>query len=223
MKAFLALTARRPGLPERVSVLADRTIGRGYASADRLQHPQANSAVILWQGVLEGAKDIARVQLPIPKVWLTTAESPRLRLIWSWDSPVHDAVVDIWACRRVNALLKPSTSAPSVRGSRGSHPSYPIIDREFDLSAKKLAEKKVQVDDDLWIVEITYEETAEYYPGIEFSPQQRLGLAAELYDANEKPTSPQESLQKLPVTATMVNLGVPKTRISNPVVIKLKR
>jgi hypothetical protein len=81
----------------------------------------------------------------------------------------------------------------------------------------------VRVDDDLWIVEIAYEEIAEYYPGIEFSPQQRVGLAAELFDANAKPMSPQESLQKLPVTATMVNLGVPKTRISNPVVIKLKR
>jgi hypothetical protein len=98
-----------------------------------------------------------------------------------------------------------------------------MIDREFDLSAKKLAEKKVHADDDLWVVEIAYEETAEYYPGIEFSPQQRIGLAAELFDAKENPTSPQEFLQKLPVTATMVNLGVPRTRISNPVVIKLKR
>jgi len=179
--------------------------------------------VILWQGVLDSAKDIARVQIPIPKSWLTAADSPRLRLVWSWDSPVHDAVLDLWACRRVNALLKPSQDAPSIRGSKGNHHSYPIIEREYDLSAKKLADKRVQVPGELWIVEIAYEETAEYYPGIEFSPQQRVGLAAELYDATETPTTPQEFVQRLPVAATMVNLGVPRTRIANPVVIRLKR
>lgn len=223
VKAFLALTADRPDLPKRVSALAERTIGRGYASADRLQRPFGDSAVILWQGILENVKDIARVQIPIPKPWLIAAGAPRLRLVWSWDSPVHDAVLDLWACRRISALLKPSQEAPSVRGSKGNHHSYPIIEREYDLSAKKLADKKVRPPGDLWIVEFAYEETAENYPGIEFSPQQRVGLAAELYDATETPTSPQEFVQALPVAATMVNLGVPRTRIANPVVIKLKR
>lgn len=223
VKAFLALTAVRPSLPPRVRALAERTIGRGYASSDRLHRPNAQSAVILWQGVLDGPKDIARVQIPIPTAWLNAATTPRLRLVWAWDSPVHDAVLDIWACRRVNVLLKSAPEAASVRGSRGNHHSYPLIEREYDLSGDKLAAKDVTPEGDLWILEIAYDETAEYFPSIEFSPQQRIGIAAELYDAAEEPADPQEFVQKLPVAATMISLGVPRARISVPIVIKQKR
>jgi hypothetical protein len=198
-------------------------MGRGYASAGRLQHPDVGSAVVLWQGVLENNKDIARVQIPIPRKWLADAEEPRLRLMWAWDSPVHDAVLDIWACRRVHALLRPEAGAPAVRGSGRGHKSYPLVERSFDLSAEHLAEKKIVPVGDTWVVELYYEDTAEYAPGIEFSPQQRVAFAAEILDVGDSPTSPQPAIQKLPIAATMAHLGVPRARIASPVVIKLRR
>lgn len=223
VKAFLALTARMPALPTRLRPLAEKTIGRGYASASRLGSPDPASAVLLWQGVLDHNKDIARVQIPIPRDWLQKAQKASLRLVWAWDSPVHDAALDVWACRRVHAVLKPQPSGAAVHGSRGAHASYPLVDRTFDLSSERLAEKKIVPTDDAWLVELWYEDTAEYSPGIEFSPQQRVAFAAELFDAAETPTSPQAAIQKLPAAATMIELGAPRARIASPVVIKVRR
>jgi hypothetical protein len=203
--------------------LADLTIGRGYASSARLDQPSAASVVLLWQGVLEGPKDIAKVQIPIPMEWLKAAQKPTVKLLWAWDSPVHDAVTELWACRKVNALLKPAPDSPSVRGTQGRHKSYPIIERAFDLSADRLNEKKIEVVDDLWLVEISYDEIAEYYPGMEFSPQQRIGLVVELIDVGASPVSPQATVQKLPIAATMIQLGVPRTRIASPIMLKVRR
>jgi len=148
VKAFLALTARRPDLPSRVRPLGERTIGRGYASSARLIRPDGRSAVVLWQGVLENNKDVARVQVPIPCEWLAQAKRPKLRLVWAWDSPVHDAVLDIWACRRVRALLKPHAAAAAYRGSHNPHASYPLVEKTFDLDPDRLAEKKIEPKDD---------------------------------------------------------------------------
>jgi len=221
-KAFLAVTAKKPQLPERYNALAQRTIGRGYASASRLSRPLARSAVVMWQGILESPKDIARVQLPMPRDWLKRAEQPILRLVWAWDPPVHHAVIDLWACRHVQSVVRPVAEGRGLSGSRGAHTSYPLVERTFDVSWAKLKDAGLVPEDDTWIVEVSYEEKAEYYPGIEFSPQQRVAFAAELVDVGEAPMSPQEAIQKLPIAATMIQLGVPRTRIANPVVIKVR-
>jgi hypothetical protein len=49
-----------------VEALAERTLGYGTANAKRLNTPINESAILVWQGVLEDKSDIARVQLPIP-------------------------------------------------------------------------------------------------------------------------------------------------------------
>jgi hypothetical protein len=224
-KAFLALTARAPSVPPRMTTLAERTLGRGFADTDRLLRPAPHSAVMVWQGILESDKDIARVQLPIPLDWLHQAKQPELRFVCSWDPPVHDAALDIWACRRVVAHLKPTEGAPAVHGSRGRHSSYPMIDRSYNLRTiiDKLSEKKTPPTDDVWIIELSYEEIAEYYPGSEFSPRQRVAFAAELIDTAEEPVSPQAFVQKLPIASTMVQLGAVRAGVSTPVLVKVRR
>lgn len=78
------------------------------------------------------------------------------------------------------------------------------------------------MDDDAWIVELSYTEIAEYYPAIEFSPQQRVSFAAELRDVAENPVSPQAAIQALPVALTMVRLGLP-VRIAVPIALRSRR
>lgn len=219
VKAFLALTARRPKYSSRHEPLARRTIGRGIASAERLSKPDPSSAVFVWQGILENRKDVARVQLPIPNGWRTAASAPRLRLVWAWDPPVNNAVADIWACRHVTALLKPDPEADAIRGAGRGHKSHPLGDRVFDLSTEKLSERGIKPSD-TWVVELSYEELAEYAPGIEFSPQQRVAFAAELIDEAEDPVGPQSSLLKLPVTHTMNALGVLRSRVHVPAIVR---
>src|SRR5205823_12493280 len=58
---------------------ATRTLGRGRAGAERLVRPLGSAAVLIWQGLIENAQDIVRVQLPVPKAWLDHAELPMLR------------------------------------------------------------------------------------------------------------------------------------------------
>lgn len=219
VKAFLALTATRTDGPPAVRALADRTIGRGVASAGRLALPGPQSAVFLWQGVIEGTADIVRVQLPIPKSWLTAAQAPRLRLVCSWDPPVHEAVKSIWACRRVAVQLRPAPGEKALQGTRGNHGSYPLIDRTYDLSASKIAKIAVPPEE-FWTLELSYEQIAEYYPGITFAPQQRVAFAAELLDEADAPVSPQAAIQRLPEAATMIRLAVPPARIPVPVVVR---
>jgi hypothetical protein len=177
----------------------------------------------VWQGLLETQKDVARVQLPVPRDWLLSATAPRLRIVWAWDPPVHDAVPELWACRRVTLHVKPIPDGKALRGGKAAHRSYPIIDREFDIAPARLDEAKLMPSSDVWILELSYEEIAEYYPGIEFSPLQRVAFAAELYDAGEKPQSPQVSVQRLPIAATMVRLSVARVAVASPVIIKARR
>jgi hypothetical protein len=44
-----------------VEALAERTLGYGTANAERLNAPINESAILVWQGVLEDKNDIARV------------------------------------------------------------------------------------------------------------------------------------------------------------------
>jgi hypothetical protein len=176
---------------------------------------------MIWQGVIEGPDDIVRVQMPIPKVWFDTAKSPRLRLVVAWDSPVNAAAHDVWASRRVIAhfLPRPRPEGKALYGSRGGHGSYPLLDRTYDL---RRIPQGVQIDGDMWLLELAYEQIADYFPGITFSPQQRVSFAAELYDAEETPVCPQAALQSLPIAQTMHRLSIPQAVVRTPVILRAR-
>ncbi len=221
VKAFLALTAVttvRRDHPLAIRALANRTVGRGTASAARLSEPHPNSAVFLWQGIIDGTDDVARVQIPVPQSWRDSAGQPKLRLVCSWDPPVHEAVSEAWACRKVAAKLRPAPGEKALHGSRGDHSSYPLIDRTYDLSAAKLA--GIAIPQEQLTLEISYDQIAEYYPGIAFTPQQRVAFAAELFDDGDTPVSPQTAIQQLPAAATMIRLAMPPARVPVPVVVR---
>jgi len=207
VKAFLALTASPPVDDGPVKELAERTLGRGSASAHRLDSPSPETGVMIWQGVLEDEKDIARVQVPIPADWWKEAEDPYLRLIVAWDPPVNAAVKHLWATRDVSAKLKVHPDAKAQHTSKVKpHGSYPLLERIYNL--RKLP-RDTKVDGDSWLVEIAYRQTADYHPAMTFPPQQRVAFAAELLDMGTKKLSPQQALQSLPASQTMTRLTVP--------------
>jgi len=218
VKAFLALTATPPVAHDAVRELAKRTLGRGVASAHRLDAPSSETGVMIWQGVLEDDKDIARIQVPIPADWVKEADEPFLRLIVAWDPPVNAAVKHLWATRDVSAKLKVH---PDVRAQHTSkvmpHGSYPLLERLYNL--RKLP-PTVKVEGDLWLMEIAYEQKAEYHPAMTFPPQQRVAFAAEILDRGKKKLSPQPALQSLPASKTMLRLTTPPTVARLPIVLK---
>lgn len=218
VKAFLALTAERWDLPTRFHELARRTLGFGRAHAEVLQEPERSTALFVWQGVLDGPRNAVRLQIPVPLDWLKAANAPWLEFVIAWDSPVNGAAPDIYGCRKVNARLRTGPSAGALRPSNHSHPSYPIIRRRFDLA-------KVDARDltgDLWLLEISYEQIAEYSKLMEFSPQQRIGLALELRDASEVEESPQAAVQAMPISESMTRLSVQTDRIQVPVIVRAR-
>jgi len=217
VKAFLALTAVPSVVTGLVSTLAERALGRGLASSTRIEKASSRSAVLIWQGMLGAPGEIARVKVPIPKEWYEKARKPCLRLVVCWDPPVNAAANDLWATRKVAAHFKPSLSSLSLHGTRGGHHSYPAIDRSYDL--KKLPKDAILNGDD-WLLELSYDQIADYYPGMEFSPQQRVAFAAELYDDAEEPLSPHGFLQALPSAVTMSRLSIPPQGVKTPVVIR---
>ena len=178
--------------------------------------------MIMWQGILDGPGEIIRVQLPVPRDWRTTAAAPRLRLIIAWDSPANAAVEHLWASRKISTQLRVRLGTEALTGSRGghkSHKTYPLVERIYNLS--RVPEGVVPADD-LWLLEFSYEQAAEYYPGFTFNPQQRLAFAAELYDDAAAPVSPQVALQALPAAATMVRFSVGAVPIRNPVILRTR-
>jgi hypothetical protein len=219
VKAFLALTATPPSVEESAAELANRALGRGSASSVRLAKPIPTSAVFLWQGVLEGPKNLARVQVPVPLDWLDDAELPRLRLVVSWDSPVNAAAEDVWACRHLSAQLRMAPDGTALKSSRSAHKSYTTSDRTFDLTALPDGETPTE---DLWLVELSYDQLAEYSTAIEFSLQQRVAFAIELYDAADDPVSPQGAVQALPIEPTLNRLSVPGATLRTPYLIKTR-
>jgi len=218
VKAFLSLTATPPTDNEAIRELVSRTLGRGVASAKRLQSPISSSGVMIWQGVLQDDSDIARIQIPVPADWIEESDEPFLRLIVAWDPPVNAAVKQLWSTRSVSAKLRLNPDAPAQRTSRvKSHGTYPLLERLYDL--RKLPEG-FEVEGDLWLVEIGYEQTAEYHAAMIFPPQQRVAFAAELFDRGAKKLSPQAPLQSLPTSATMTRLSIPPAISRMPVVLK---
>jgi len=216
-KAFLALTAQAPQVDGAASHLASLALGRGRASAAALVTPPTDRAVLIWQGLLESPGEIARITIPVPKGWYDEAGSPSLRLVVSWDPPVNAAVSGRWATRKVSAQLKASPDTPALHGTRAGYPSYPLIDRVYDL---RRLPKGVAVSGDMWLLELSYEQTADYHLGMIFTPQQRIGCAIELYDAEDTPTSPQSYLQALPAAATMTRLSLSPQPITTPVLVR---
>jgi hypothetical protein len=172
---------------------------------------------MLWQGVLEGHEDIARIKIPLPSDWYKQATRPKLRLVVAWDPPVNAAASGLWTTRKVSAHLKESPESRSIHGSRSGHESYPWIDRTYDLR-KSMA--NVAPGGDTWLLEIVYEQIADYYPGITFNPQQRVAFAAEIFDGGEHPVSPQSFVQSLPVANTMVRLSIPPQAVKTPVIVR---
>jgi hypothetical protein len=216
-KAFLALGAIPPDVTGPVVALAKRALGRGQATRLELERPAPESAIFLWQGLLEGPSDVARVQIPIPKAWHDTSQKPSLRIVAFWDAPVNAAASELWSTRKITVHLKANPDSSSLHGSRSGHESYPFIDRFYDL--RKIP-KDARVDGDIWLLELSYSQIADYYAGLTFTPQQRVAFAARLYDGGDKPLSPQSAIQALPVSLTMTRLSVPPQTIKAAVVIR---
>jgi hypothetical protein len=219
-KAFLALTAEKPydeDVRARVVELCQRTLGRGQANSNRLRNPSPDSAVLVWQGVLEGPSDRAFVQLPIPHNWWNEAAQPMLRIVIASDVPVNEAVHSLWACRKITPRLRAGPDTRALRPRGQSHPSYPLMERLYSLRSLP---KGVEIEGDMWLLEMSYDEIADYYSAIDFTPQQRVAFAAELFDSGEDPVTPQPAIQSLPAAATMTRLSVPPTYVRTPVVLK---
>jgi hypothetical protein len=216
VRAFLATTAIEPVNDEAVAPLVKRTLGYGTARAERLDAPLGETAVLLWQGMLEDKNDIARIQIPIPRDWLGEASIPKVRLIVAADVPVNAAVSQIWASRKIVARLVPRPKGRARPGRLNSIDSYSLTCREYSLARLNLDE----LDTDIWILELRYEEMADYLPNMTFPSQQRVAFAAELFDADGYRASPQPFLQAMTFTRTMTRLSVAPSVARVPVVLR---
>lgn len=216
VKALLALTAERVDLPNRLKALAERTLGFGQASRTRLTTADQATALFVWQGVLNHKSDIARVVVVIPRAWLEEADDPVCDVAVAWDTPVNAAFPNMYGCRRVDFKLKPNPDADAVRGSRGAHGNYPLRVRTYGL--KKVLEGGV-VEDDLWMVELSYEEMCDYPPTQTFTPEQRVAFSLRLRD-RANGASPQAAVQSNAIAATMTRLSAAAVPVQVPVMVK---
>lgn len=218
VKAFLALTASGPVSDPASVDLVQRTLGHGTANSHRLSSPIGETAVLLWQGVLDDRNDILRVQIPIPRDWLAEASLPSIRLVVAADVPVNSAVEHVWASRKIVFHLRHSPDSRALTPKRNRHSSdiYPLIAREYQLSKTEID----TLDNDIWILEISYAEEADYLPLMTFPSQQRVAFAAELFDAGTSQSSPQPHLQAMSFTRTMTRLSVPPASAKVPVVLR---
>jgi hypothetical protein len=166
--------------------------------------------------MLEDKNDIARIQIPIPRDWLGEASIPKVRLIVAADVPVNAAVSQIWASRKVVARLAPHPEARARHGRLHAIDSYSLVGREYDLSRLDIHE----LETDIWILELSYTEMADYLPNMTFPSQQRVAFAAELFDADGYHASPQPFLQSMPFTRTMTRLSVAPSVARIPVVLR---
>ena len=104
---------------------------------------------------------------------------------------------------------------------RDSHAqTYPILERRYDLT-KRPNDSDPNDDEEFWLIELSYEQIAEYYPAMIFPPQQRVAFAAEIIDEGEARVSPQQILQSLPMTQSMTRLSVPPAVARMPVVLRV--
>lgn len=219
VKAFLALTARLSQLEPAVEELARLTLGRGLASAQALNNPEIDSAILLWQGVLESPDDLARVQIPVPRQWLRQAQAPYLRLVVASDVPANAAVRDRWVSRYVKAALHVKEDDRAMRSKESAHHGHPLYERVYNLG--RVAQDALP-SNDLWTVELSYDHIADYYPGLDFSPQQRVAFAVELFDRGETKATPQAAIQAMPIAQSLHRLSIPPQIVRAPVVLRVK-
>lgn len=221
VRAFLALTAEPTTADSYVAALAERTLGFGRPSADRIRTARPGSAVIVWQGVIESSRDVLRVQIPVPRQWVAAAEKPVLRMFVAYDPPANESAGEYWACRTVNVTLHPGPEARGLRAPARGHATYPLFSREFKL--RKGEGEDEDDDSDLWLFELKYEEVFDYPPGMDFDPRQRVAIAAELLDLGGNPIDPQPALQALPAAAAMTRLSAQPAPIRQPVILRSMR
>jgi hypothetical protein len=226
-KAHLALNAARGSLPPRYEELAKHTLGHGEPSARWLSRPPAEIASFVWQGILSSSKEFAYLQIPIPLDWINEAELPWLTICFAWDTPVNAAIPEIYGCRQVGVRLRPNPDQDAVRARvrRPAPPkTYPLVLREFDLArGLELFKKKgVEVDGDVWVLELSYTELASYPASLIVSPEQRVGLAIRLEDKGDEPISPHDPVASHPMASTMTRLSKLRLRPEVPVRLKVK-
>lgn len=216
VKACLALSARPPAGTSNGRELARLSYGFGYPHAEMFFAPRSEHALLVWQGMLKAPKVQSRVKLPIPREWVASSGEPVLRVAWCWDPPVNPAASDVWLCRDVRLRVRASSAegASALRGRavpRGDGGTSTLHVREYELKNPSFHGVKPEVvvelpDDDVWTLEVGYEETADL-PDPTYSTLQRVAVVAELVD-RAGTVSPQAPLQRMPVTASMNRLGV---------------
>ena len=131
---------------------------------------------------------------------------------------MNDAVSGLWACRKVNVHVRPGPDAKAIRPLRTpSHASYPVLDRTYNLDRLPAG---TSIDGDIWLIDLSYDENAEYYAGMDFAPAQRVGVAIELFDASVFRVSPHLALQAMSTVATMTHLSRVAAPVRQPVVIR---
>ena len=124
--------------------------------------------------------------------------------------------------------LHPGEGQPAAGAKRKkTHPTYPLLTRTYDL--KRVVElfaagkgKKEPVSSDVWEIGITYDEEADHYVGMDFSPEQRVSVALRLFDDGAAAVSPQAAVQSLPISRSMVRLSGGALTIRSPVRIKAR-
>ncbi|MEP7122324.1 MAG: S8 family serine peptidase [Byssovorax sp.] len=220
VKAWLNLVAVRRGLRGAFEKLAERTLGKGFATADRLQSPDPNTAVFIWQTLLQMPGSVARVQVPMPLSWLLLAKQPKIRVVLAWETPVNHTLTESWGCRKVNLKLRPFGASAALRGRGNASGSYPLIDRIFDIRVQHLRDNGYTPTEVDWVIEVDYEETGEYPPAMTFSPQQRVGVVIEVFDEAPETVSPQPAIMALPASAQMTRLSLHQRPFQVPVVLK---
>jgi hypothetical protein len=214
------LVALRPTLGGPHERLAKRTLGRGFPSARRLRTPTLESAIFVWQSVLQAAGTVSRVRVPVPLEWLRNAKQPRLRVVACWNGPVNMALADSWACRKVGIKVRPFGSEEALRGGGVAHGGYPIVDRTFDIHPDVLVGNSYVLSDELWVLEAEYKEIGDYPPAMTVSPQQKIGAVLELIDAGESGVSAQSYVQAHPIAHELDRLSALATPILTPITIR---
>lgn len=220
VKAWLNLVAVRPGLRGAFEKLAERTLGKGFATADRLQSPDPSTAVFVWQAMLQMPGSVARVQVPMPLSWLMLAKEPKVRVVVAWETPVNHTLTESWGCRKVSLKLRPFGAHAALRGRGNASGSYPLIDRIFDIQVDRLRDRGYTLAEADWVIEVDYEELGEYPPAMTFSPQQRVGVVIEVFDEAPDSVSPQSAIIALPTSAQMTRLSLQQRPFQVPVVVR---
>ncbi len=212
VKACLAMHAQRPAFTNKsLEKLASHTLGFGRVDFGRIEQQLDDRAVFLWQGILNEEGELLALELPLPGEWIDRAERPELRLIAAWDTPVNPGVPSVWACRKVEVTLRRENGADAMKQrTKARGRAYPLFQRVYHLDA-------AHSERDACLLELSYT-TQDMAPlpagALDFSPQQRIGLAYSLVDRGQSPVSPHAYVQALPVAATLntISSALPRSR-----------